>query len=374
MSRGARALGWIARLPLLGEPELALLLGVHEAEARSLRHALEREGWVEWVVPGSDALRKRRLSFVPEAALTELARALGTERAELPEHAPVRRADVLDRVVRVETAAAVNRFLAELAASPGAAGAVLDDARSLPLAGPARGRWWPPGVEGYGRLRAGALHAPFFLAWDRAVAPDLHRRRRASGWAGPAPAELDRRRAEGPAPLLLVCPRPAARPAWERALVRAAECSERPRRVLLADAREVRAAGPAGAAWRDPVDGREGTLREQLRWVAGPAPGPPWPGARIEAPGGPARSGALRRWAPGAATSPAATDRERTAAVALTTDGEQKRMLEWVGRWPAPDGAAAGGPRRAPRGRRHEALGLAPANGRRAPRRRRRAR
>lgn len=146
--RAARALEWIVRLPLLGEPELASLLGIDEADAPGLRLALDRRGWTEWFVPGSAALRPRRLSFVREAAASDLAGVLGIERAALPAHVPARRRDLLDRIVRVEITAGVNRFFAELAAAPGVPGVELADARSLPLARPPRQRWWLPGVEG----------------------------------------------------------------------------------------------------------------------------------------------------------------------------------------------------------------------------------
>ena len=115
-SRASRALEWIARLPLLGEPELARLPGINEVDARELRRVLERQGSIEWFVPGSDALEQRRLSFVREAPLPALAAAVGAGLIALPAHLPVRRHDLLARIVRAELTASVNRFLSELSA------------------------------------------------------------------------------------------------------------------------------------------------------------------------------------------------------------------------------------------------------------------
>ncbi len=334
-ARAARALEWIMRLPLLGEPELAWLLGVDVADVPVLRHALERAGWTESFVPGSSALRPRRLSFVREEALTDLARLLRVEPEALSAHLPVRRSDLLARIVRVEITAGVNRFLAALAGAPGAPGLELEDARSLPLAARPRERWWLPGVEGYGCLRAGSLRAPFLVAWDRAGAPDEHRRRRLGAWLASAAAAAARWGPAGPPPVLLVCAGWRARAAWERALERSAErAGGRPVEILLANAREVAAAGPAGVIWRDPTTGRAGSLLERLGW--GLEPGIP----RVRLPDGVTRlprrptAPGLRQWALGAAADSRTPAGARTAAIAMTTDGDEKRLLGWVGHWP----------------------------------------
>ena len=345
-ARLARALEWITRLPLLGEPELARLLGIDEGDARRLRLALERRGWVEWFVPGSDALRPRRLSFVREAALPDLARALRLGPRALAAHLAVRRSDVLERIVRVEVTASVNRFFAEFAAAPGPAPLELEEARSLPLALPLRERWWPADVQGYGCLRAGTLRAPFFVAWDRAGAPDGHRRRRARAWVSDR-AGVVRWGAEGLPPVLLVSAGWRAQEAWTHMLGRAAErVATGPPGILIANARELASAGPAGVPWRDPASGREASLLEQLGWGSAPAL------QRVRLPddvasGHPlAAASPLRRWAPRAAADSRTPVTERVAVIAMTTDGDQKRMLEWIGRWPlltAPELASLAG-------------------------------
>ena len=333
-SRLDRALEWVARLPLLGEAELALLLGAPEREARALRLELERLGWTEWLVPGEPGLPGERLSCVREAALPELARRLGVAEGELPAHVPVRRADVLDRIVRVGTAAGVNRFLAELAADPGVPGVELEDARSLPLDLPRRERWWPAGVDGYGCLRAGSLRAPFFVAWDRGAAPDEHRRLRARGWAGPAPAAGGSWGREGMPPVLVVPAGRRAAPAWERAASSAADPPPAgPPGILIASG-EGAADGPAGATWLDPLSGRGGPLLDQLGW----GDAPPLRHVRVEEGAGHpvarAATAPLRRCAAAEATAPGTPAAGRLAALAMATDADEKRMLEFVGRWP----------------------------------------
>ncbi len=331
----ARALEWVARLPLLGEPELARLLGVDEPDARALRLALERLGWVEWVVARDGGLAPDRLSFVREAALPALARLLPVEEDALAARVPARRGDILARIVRAGTTARVNRFLAELAANPGIPHVELEDARSLPLAMLRSERWWPRGVEGYGCLRAGSLRAPFFVAWDREGAPDAYRRQRALGWAAPTLGAEARWGAEGLPPVLLVRRGRRGRAVWERALGRAAErAARRPPGVLVADADEIAAAGPAGSIWSDPVAARAGSLLEQLGWGAPPPLGRVCVTGDLGGVGRPPPGESLRRWAPRAAAGSAAGIGERVAAIAMTTDPDEKRLLEWIGRWP----------------------------------------
>ena len=334
-SRASRALEWIARLPLLGEPELARLLGIDEVDARGLRRVLERQGSIEWFVPGSDALEQRRLSFVREAPLPALAAAVGTGLIALPAHLPVRRHDLLARIVRAELTASVNRFLSELSAWPDLPRLELEDARSLPLTSSPPERWWLPALEGYGCLRAGAQRAPFFVAWDRAAAPDQHRTTRVGAWIAAAPTVAAHWGAEGLPPLLLVCAGQRARSSWERSIRQAADRMDvRPVEILLTSARELAVDGPAGVTWHDPVTGRAGSLLERLGWGAAPL----FPRLRLPdelpAPSRPATTPTLRRWAPGAANDPRTPVVERVAAIAMTTDRDEKRMIEWIGRWP----------------------------------------
>ncbi len=152
-ARLAPALAWVARLPLLGDRELAGLLGVHEQDVRAARLELERRCWTDWIVPGAPGLAPRRLSYLRPGALAPLAEAAGVPAEQLPERAAVRRSQLLERATRVEITAAVNRFLANVAAAARDAGDELADARSLPLAGAAADRLVAPGRRGL-RVRA----------------------------------------------------------------------------------------------------------------------------------------------------------------------------------------------------------------------------
>ena len=115
-ARLARALEWIARLPLCGEPELAGLLGVDEYDSRRLIHLLSAQGWVETVAAASPELEPRRLAVLRDEAVPALAAACGRDLASLADAVPVRPRDLLRRVVRLEITACVNRFAADLAA------------------------------------------------------------------------------------------------------------------------------------------------------------------------------------------------------------------------------------------------------------------
>ena len=75
--RLSRALGWILRLPLLGDPELSCLLGIDPVDARCLREQLGQRGWVEWITPRVAALNDRPLAFAREEAVPALAGWLG---------------------------------------------------------------------------------------------------------------------------------------------------------------------------------------------------------------------------------------------------------------------------------------------------------
>ena len=112
----ARALEWVASLPLLGDRELAGLVGVDERDARHLREELGRRGWVEWVTPRSDGVHARPLSLVRDGALPPLADWLGVDPGELRAAWPVGRNASLERICRLEVVQGVNRLLAMLAA------------------------------------------------------------------------------------------------------------------------------------------------------------------------------------------------------------------------------------------------------------------
>jgi hypothetical protein len=337
--RLARTLEWIARLPLCGDRELAGLLGIDSIDARHMVHELARRGWVESVEPGSPELELRRLACVRDEALPALAAALALTPADVPRRAPVRLKDTLDRVSRVEVTAGVNGLLGDLAGDlRGSRIAELADARSLPLAVPARERWWLPATEGYGCLCAGNLWAPFLVAWDRASAPDLHRRGRVAAWSAASAAVETHWGAAGLPAILLVCPSPRELGVWEQAFVRRLDGGAADRLdVLLTTREELRAQGPAGAVWRAPGTEQAALLVERLGWGGAP-PVPPvcLPDLIDGLPEQPSRTApSLREWASTQVTANTGAPLwQRVAVLALATGADEKRLIEWVARHP----------------------------------------
>ena len=333
----APALEWLARLPLCGDRELGGLLGIDERDARRLIHELTRRGWLDSIEPGSPELDRRRRAFVREEALVGLDAASDAPPDDLVRRWPVRRRDVLERATRVEITAGVNRLLAELAATVTNRGlAELADARSLPLAAAPPDRWWLPGVHGYGCLRAGSLHAPFLIAWDRAAAPEIHRRRRVAAWVAASAAATRCWGGQGLPPLLVVCPSSRERRVWEDTLSRHEEHDARRFDVLLTTQNELSARGSAGPVWARPGRHESELLVELLGWSAAP----PLPSCRLPesldaAPVPPRREKRVRSWATAHVATPSELRRwERLAVLALATDPAEKTLLEWVARHP----------------------------------------
>lgn len=338
-TRLARTLEWIARLPLCGDRELAGLLGVDPIDARHLVHELAKRGWVESIEPGSPELELRRLACVREEALPALAAALDLRPADVPRRAPVRLKDTLDRVSRVEITAGVNRLLGGVAANVRRSGvAELVDARSLPLAVPAGERWWLPATEGYGCLRAGNLWAPFFVAWDRAGAPDLHRRRRVAAWSAACGPVALRWGAEGLPPILVVCPSWRELRVWEQALLRRGEDGAVDGLdVLLTTRDQSKANGPGGAVWHAPGTEQAALLVERLGWGGVPQVPPICLPALIDGmPERPSRTASsIREWAAARSTAIGLGPIwQRVAVLALATGADEKRLIEWVARHP----------------------------------------
>ncbi len=337
----SRALAWLVQLPLLGDEELAQLLGVHEIDAARTRRELEGLGWVERVATGSHELRPGWLSFVREEATPALADLLGISREELGRCLALRTRDVLRRIAAMEIAAGINQLFAGLAADPGLRGLELTVARVLPAVGRAANRWWPAGVDAYGCLRAGGLHAPFFVAWDRARAPVVHRRARLATWQAFAKSTGAWGSAGAP-PVVVVCADERATGWWESSVRQHVERhGGQPLDLILGTAGALAADGAGTEIWRLPEPRRRALLAERLGW--GPAPpaevAAPSLGELPESlPEVPRRTPPLRR----AAAATAAPDsrsgaRERLAALTLATDADEKLLLEWVGLHPLLD-------------------------------------
>lgn len=204
------AIDWLKQLPLLGVEELSSLLETREDSVSRTLAGLERLGWVEWVSPESPKTIARRLYFLTNGDITP------TET-----HGQDRK-DILLRLARLETTMALNRFLVEMV--QGASRDIqmdLIDARSLLSGVDREARWWPPEIEGYGCLREGSFRAPFFIAWDRAGAPGLHRRIRVSGWGAFGDLRTPWRGCLPP--ILVVCPSERELEQWARSVMASAD-------------------------------------------------------------------------------------------------------------------------------------------------------
>ncbi len=335
-----RALQWLARLPLLGDEELALLLGVHEIDAAKARRTLDQLGWIEWVIAGSTEIRPRRLSFVRAEAIPDLAKLLERPREDLERNLPLRSGDLLQRVVAMEVAVGINRLFADLAVNPGVDAAIeLADARALPSGTRSRDCWWPQAVDAYGCLRAGRLHAPFFVAWDRSGAPATHRRTRISAWWQFARSKSVWSTG-GPPPIVVVCAGEREREQWASEIERRVERDGHPPlSVVLGTVADVVTAGAGAEIWRPIGTSRPATLVERLEWGAEPSLDlvlPPLSGAAERLPSVDRSQPRLRQRAGRNSNASVDTrnERERLAALTLATDADEKLLTEWVGRHP----------------------------------------
>jgi len=338
----AEAVGWLARLPLLGAEELSLLLRIAKPQAARLLGELERLGWAEWIKASSPELEPDRLYLLTDECLPRLAEHLGLSDQELQLMFPVGRKEALERLTRLEMAVGLNRFAAELVAGVREDEEVeLEDMRSLPSRRPAQA-WWPPEVEGYGCLRWGPWHAPFFVAWDRAGAPPFHRRKRMGAWYGFRDAEHPWGRDDIPS-VLIVCPGEAEAEQWARAVLAASDRRQvPPLAVYLTDVASALDEGPLGPVWRRPDGTARGHLCERLVW----RPAMPSQVATIKLANStehlqtvPANAPPLREWArqileSAKETSRAPSGLERLAALSVVTSPTEKRTLEWLGHHP----------------------------------------
>ena len=318
------ALTWIVRLPLLGDIELARLMAIDEIDARHLRTELDRRGWVEWVAPRVAELDERRRAALFRAeALADLATCSGFATQEIARRAPVSNADLLERLPRIATVTGVNWLLSKLAAGLRARGEMtLDDACSLPLS--STKPWWPNGVDAYGVVRGGRGAVRFFVAWDRAGAPDLHRRDRIAKWAGES-------RSADPSVIFIVCADTHAHWVWDAELRRDVGMPE----VRLTTAQELLNAGPRAAIWSTPGSSVRLWFEQALSSQSSDiAPLLTFP-ASMQLPERRCGTPGLRAWATTAAVLLRDRPiRERTAALAIVTSAADKSSLDWLGRHP----------------------------------------
>jgi hypothetical protein len=325
------ALRWLARLPFLGSENLALLTGQPEPHIESVLREMKQDWLVDAVTPSSPELDSAPLYVLTEPTRRWLRSTLDGEPARA---LPLPWRDIIHWLARLEATVALNAFAAGLAASlHRSAYHEVSDFHVLPVRRP-QDAWWPPGVQGYGCMRAVAGAAPFFVFVDRAGAPSAHRAALIAGWY--------RFRDSGQPwgydipPILVLCPGQAREGEWARAVLASAERRDSvPLRVLLTsvvagtDGFGLRTwqpvAGPGRAALMEWLPVRHS---DHLALCSAPLPDlrPPAPGEERQP---------LHRWAREVASgSISTTTSERTAAVSLTTSAVEKRLIECLARHP----------------------------------------
>lgn len=323
-------LRWLAGLPFLGVDDLALLTGQPGPDVEGVLREMRQDGLVDAVTPSSPELDSAPLYVLTEPTRRWLGSTLDGE----PVRAlPLAWRDIIHWLARLEATVALNAFAAGLAASLHSADHEVSDFHVLPVRRP-QDAWWPPGVQGYGCIRAVAGAAPFFIFVDRAGAPSAHRAALIAGWY--------RFRDSGQPwgydipPILVLCPGQAREGEWARAVLASAERRDSvPLRVLLTsvaagtDGFGLRTwqlvAGPGRAALMEWLPVRHW---DHLALSAAPLPDlhPPAPGEERQP---------LHRWAREVATGARnSTTVERTAANALTTSMVEKLLTECVARHP----------------------------------------
>ena len=185
----AAALQWFARLPLLRADDVQTLTGAHEADVRRALEALARFGWIERVRASSPEFDEEYARFVlRDVAVPAFIQTFQLDEEEARRSWPIGRNENLAHVSHLEITDYVNGLLVSLVDCHRDALTAVVDVRALPHSRRDAESWWPRDVEGYGCLAYGNRFAHFFVAWDRAGAPSVHRRARVRAWYDAAQA------------------------------------------------------------------------------------------------------------------------------------------------------------------------------------------
>ncbi|MBE7520701.1 MAG: replication-relaxation family protein [Thermoflexaceae bacterium] len=324
-------LQWLARLPFLGVDDLALLTGQPEPDIEGVLREMEQDGLVDSVTPSSPELDTAPVHILSEPTRRWLTSTLGEAAVRT---LPLAWRDIVHRLVRLEATVALNVFAAGIVASlHRSADREVADLRALPVRRP-QDAWWPPGVQGYGCIRATAGAAPFFVTVDRAGAPAAHRAALVAAWY--RFRESSQPWGNDIPPILVLCPGPVRENDWARTVLASAERRDVVPLRFLSTSVATGAEGVAATAWRQAYGGGRAGLLEWLPvWHAEhlSLPSAAVPDVLPAAPSEERQS--LSRWAhnvTGGACS--ATRFERAAAIALTTSMVEKAVIECLGRHP----------------------------------------
>ncbi|NJD64426.1 MAG: hypothetical protein FIB00_04150 [Chloroflexi bacterium] len=331
-------LSWLARLPFLSGPQLALLLGMPSQELEDVLRGLRQSDWIDWIEPSSPELVPNRRYALGSGAWEWLTAHLDSSGIQL-DVLPSTWADTIRRIASIELTSAVNQVCSTLvAASHRVDWCEAVDARALPLGRRAE-RPWPPDTHARVAFSGKGRTAEAFLTIVRKGVPAAYRDTVVANWyrhCGYPTSGLP------VSPMLVVCADQANLSVWSLSIQKATErrgATSLP--VYLACAEDIGADLFGLPSWRA-ADGAEPTpLGNLLSWrtsaVATPAVRPElW---FADAPSAMHKERGLYEWARSvrAFDAPAPRARrgvEQVAALALAATAEQKRLLEAVGRYP----------------------------------------
>lgn len=340
----AEILLWTARLPLVPTSDLVVLIGEPEDPVRRALDALRRHGWTERVGVHSPKYEHEfEADVLRDVAVPAFAQSFGLDETEVRRRWPVGRRDLLDRIATFEVTDAVNYALVCMAAECRDEDKVeVLDLRARPRR--TTDRWWPPGVEAYGRLGIGSAETDFFLVWDRG---ESARRRR-----GLVRAWYDARvRTPGWPMLLMVCPSTEQEQAWDAEIY--AEARRREDLAFEADDPDGDADDydPLMVGVIDPRAAQGEDSLARWRWLADPHPtdlfevlGQGSCRSLFAVPGSPrldlidrgvdVQAPSLHEWAAELVASGRGSGRERATAQLLTLEPAQRQALAHLARHP----------------------------------------
>jgi hypothetical protein len=246
----SEVLTWLARLPFVAPEDLEFLTGQPLSGVQTLLRAMGRRGWTDSIAPASPEIDSKRLYVLTKAARRWLADQAGRPATDGILPAPLDWGDVLHYVIRLEVAVSLNIFAANLVATARHDEEFKVQHFSAVPAWRPRAAFWPPNVQGYGCLSYSGLVAPFFVAVDRPLVPNMHRRLLVRHWYYFREHNSAWGRDDIP-PILVICPSPGEEEEWAAAaLVSADRRKVAPMRLLLTNTSSGLADDPAGPVWR----------------------------------------------------------------------------------------------------------------------------
>lgn len=332
---------WLARLPFLAPEDLALLTGRPGRDIKAVLHGMDRNGWADRIMPSSPEMDSSPLYVLTEPA-RQWAAGSGREAngARMLE-APLAWNDIVHCLLRLEATVGLNIFAANFVSSARRDGEIeTEDLCAVPALRP-WDAWWPSGIQANGCLTRPGTFAPFFVLVDRAGVPAEHRRALVAGWYAFRDSSQAWGRDDIP-PILVICAQPEQEQEWARAVLASADRRRvAPLCVLLTHRSSGFSDDPLGRVWRTPDRLGRAALKERLIWRRADSAHPAFirpvglPDL-LEADDQVRRS--LQQWARSLGNDDRRETSGRTteqlAALSLSVNNEQKRLIECIGRLP----------------------------------------